>query len=107
MEPEIAAEYYESGAIKSQEWYLNGKRHREDGPANIYYYESGAIWYQRWCVNGEYHREDGPAIIRYYESGAIKSHYYWWNGTQYPEINTDEGWARKVPLLLIQAVMHS
>ena len=36
-------------------WFLNGKRHREDGPA----YECGG--YKEWSLNGKLHREDGPA----------------------------------------------
>ena len=41
----------------SKEWYLNGKRHREDGPA----YE-GSNGSKYWYLKGELHREDGPAI---------------------------------------------
>ena len=37
-------------------WYLNGKRHREDGPA--YEHPDGI---KKWFLNGERHREDGPA----------------------------------------------
>ena len=37
-------------------WYINGERHREDGPA--------IEWpgYKAWFINGTRHREDGPAI---------------------------------------------
>ena len=38
-------------------WYLNDKRHREDGPA-IEYANGTKYWY----LNGKWHREDGPAI---------------------------------------------
>jgi hypothetical protein len=38
-------------------WYLNGKLHREDGPA-VEYAEGTKVWYQ----NGLLHREDGPAF---------------------------------------------
>jgi hypothetical protein len=38
-------------------WYLNGKLHREDGPAI-----ERANGYKAWCLNGKLHREDGPAI---------------------------------------------
>lgn len=38
-------------------WYLNGKLHREDGPA-IEYTDGNKFWY----LNGKLHREDGPAI---------------------------------------------
>jgi hypothetical protein len=37
-------------------WYLNGKQHREDGPAVEW-----AIGYKFWYLNGKQHREDGPA----------------------------------------------
>jgi len=39
-----------------KEWWLNGKRHREDGPA-IEYPDGAKVWY----LNGKRHREDGPA----------------------------------------------
>ena len=39
-----------------KEWYINGKRHREDGPA-IEFYDGEKLWYK----NGLIHREDGPA----------------------------------------------
>jgi hypothetical protein len=38
-------------------WYLNGKRHREDGPAKEH--SNGN---KSWWLNGKLHREDGPAI---------------------------------------------
>jgi hypothetical protein len=40
-------------------WYLDGKRHREDGPA-IEYVDGHKCWYR----NGKFHREDGPAVER-------------------------------------------
>ena len=44
-------------------WHLNGKRHREDGPA--YEYASGT---KAWWLNDKLHREDGPAVE--YASGT-------------------------------------
>jgi len=41
----------------SKSWWLNGKRHREDGPAVEY-----ADGTKFWCLNGKRHREDGPAV---------------------------------------------
>ena len=38
-------------------WWLNGKRHREDGPA-VEWADGSKSWY----LNGKCHREDGPAI---------------------------------------------
>ena len=47
----------EEGADGDKSWYLNGKRHREDGPA-IEDADGDKFWY----LNGKQHREDGPAI---------------------------------------------
>ena len=41
----------------TKEWWLNGERHRTDGPA-IEWYNGSKEWY----LNGELHRTDGPAI---------------------------------------------
>ena|ERR1700691_1414023 len=48
---------YSDGSIF---YFLNGKHHREDGPAIIF--SHGTLEY---CLNGLRHREDGPAIIWY------------------------------------------
>ena len=60
---------YASG---TQEWYKNGKRHREgDLPAVIYAHGT-----QEWYVNGKRHREgDLPAII--YDDDSQE---WWING---------------------------
>jgi hypothetical protein len=41
----------------SKSWYLNGQRHREDGPA-----VECANGDKSWYLNGLRHREDGPAV---------------------------------------------
>jgi len=43
----------------SKRWYLNGKLHREDGPAVEW--SDGS---KHWLLNGKLHREDGPAVER-------------------------------------------
>jgi len=40
-----------------QSWWLNGERHRKDGPAVV----DGDR--QVWYLNGQLHREDGPAYV--------------------------------------------
>lgn len=40
-----------------EHWFVNGVRHREDGPAII---SSNGI--KQWFKEGRWHREDGPAI---------------------------------------------
>ena len=44
-----------SGGTKH--WYVNGKRHRTDGPAIEY-----ANGDKYWCKNNKLHRTDGPAV---------------------------------------------
>jgi hypothetical protein len=41
----------------TKEWFLNGERHRVDGPA-IEWVDG----HKEWCFNGELHRVDGSAI---------------------------------------------
>ena len=41
----------------TKSWYLNGKLHREDGPA-IEYGNGTKLWY----LNDKLHREDGPTV---------------------------------------------
>jgi hypothetical protein len=41
----------------TREWFLNGERHRQDGPAVEF-----PDGYRAWWLNGERHRQDGPAI---------------------------------------------
>lgn len=53
---EYTVKVYESG---TKAWFLNGKQHREDGPA-IEWYNGDKSWY----LNDQLHREDGPAIER-------------------------------------------
>ena len=41
----------------TKHWYINGKLHREDGPAIEY-----ADGHKEWYINDQLHRKDGPAI---------------------------------------------
>jgi len=54
----------------TKKWYINDKLHREDGPALIW-----ANGTQEWWINDKLHREDGPALIR-----ADGTQEWWING---------------------------
>ena len=58
--------------IGHKEWWLNDRLHREDGPA-IKCVNGSEFWY----LNGSYHREDGPAVI-----SASGHKEYWLNGKE-------------------------
>ena len=64
----------------TKKWYLNGKLHREDGPAVEYF--NGT---KKWYLNGKFHREEGPAVE--YSNGTKK---WYLNGKQaHPEAIVD------------------
>jgi hypothetical protein len=67
---------------RTKEWYLNGKLHREDGPAIEY-----SDGYKAWFLNGKQHREDGPAIE--YSYGPK---FWFLNDVKYSE----EEWKKKL-----------
>ena len=59
----------------TQSWWLNGERHRENGPAYI-----SVCGTKQWYLNGKLHREDGPALI-----GANGVQEWWVNGNRLTE----------------------
>jgi len=60
----------------SKDWFKEGKRHREDGPAR-----ECLSGYKEWIKEGEFHRIDGPAIE--YTDGSGE---WWINGIYYHPI---------------------
>lgn len=76
----FSKEFQEDFRFEIKHWTLNGKLHREDGPAVIW--PDGAKY---WFLNGMRHREDGPAVE--YAHGAKE---WWVNG----ELHREGGPAR-------------
>ena len=66
-------------------WKLNGKIHREDGPAI-----HDGVGSQFWFRHGKRHREDGPA---YMGSNGVKE--WWLNGKRLSE----DKWRQEVSKL--------
>ena len=55
---------YHSGAIRSYTWKTHGLVHREDDlPARMFYYQDGNIERLEWFLDGRQHRDRGPAVI--------------------------------------------
>ena len=79
---EPVREYYDNGQLYCEIYIVNGKRHREDGPAYNRWYETGQREYEVYYVNGVHHREDGPAITWWDEDGNITSQEFWLDGEQ-------------------------
>ena len=66
-------------------WRLDGKRHREDGPA-AEWANGDKLWY----FNGKLHREDGPAV-----EWANGSKEWYLNGKRYTESKHKAEMARR------------
>ena len=71
---EYTVKVYDNG---TREWFLNGKCHREDGPAVEY-----ANGNKEWYLNGNLHRKDGPAVE--FADGRT---YYYINGNYIPQLD--------------------
>ena len=71
----------------TKEWYVDGLRHRLDGPA--YERTNG---YKEWWVNGLRHRLDGPAIL--WPDGS----YEWYVDGKKVDIMAVFGYVPSVPL---------
>ena len=86
QEPVIT--YYSSNGQKQyEEYYLNGKWHREDGPAIQSWWENGQKESEFYYLNGKRHREDGPAYQGWYENGQKESEIYYLNYNSYSREN--------------------
>jgi hypothetical protein len=77
----------ETNEYGDKRWYLNGKLHREDGPA-CEYANGSKFWY----LNDQLHREDGPA----YE--AAYGYKQWYYHGKYLNCQTNEEFFRLLKL---------
>jgi hypothetical protein len=68
---DVGEDYNGKGGNRRTEWRLNGKLHREDGPAVEW--ADGA---KEWYLDGKLHREGGPAL-----EGFSGHEEYWFKGS--------------------------
>jgi hypothetical protein len=56
---EVKEDFYSNGQKEYESWLLNGKSHREDGPAIQWWSDNGQKEYESWYLNGKrYTREE-------------------------------------------------
>lgn len=55
-----------------EEWYYDGKLHRDSGPAQVLISNEGRVEYEKWYFNGKVHRDHGCA----YDSPDVKVYYF-------------------------------
>ena len=44
--------YHNNGSVSYEAWHVNGRRHRADGPAEIWYNDDGSVMYEEWWIDG-------------------------------------------------------
>lgn len=47
-------QYHDNGRVSKEQWWLNGKRHRDDGAAETWYDEKGNVTLKLYYLNGKY-----------------------------------------------------
>jgi hypothetical protein len=77
-------------------WYLNGKFHREDGPAI-----ECTNGDKEWFINGELHRTNGPAIEH-----ANGDKTWWFNGKLHREDGPAVEWADGTEIWYLNGKRH-
>ena len=57
--------FYENGQVNLQSWYLNGQRHRVNGPAFECFYKNGQLSSQSWYLDGQLlSKEDWLKVVQ-------------------------------------------
>ena len=93
--------WYENGHKWAEEYFLNDKCHRTDGPANIVWHENGQNCSEQYHVNGKIHRTDGPANITYYKNGRKYCEQYYLNGQEI-KVSSDLEFKKIVKLMVFK-----
>lgn len=81
---ETRKSFYEGGGKKlSLERNYGGEYDSVgDEPAFVTYYENGQVMTQEWYKDGKYHREAGPAVIEYTQDGQVIAEKYFLDGEE-------------------------
>ena len=101
-EPKLSLDYDDDGHLEAKNWHLDGRLHREDGPASIQYYPDGTPDLKSWLRNGLLHREDGQAMLAYYPDGKVALTSWWLNGNQYTKAEWIEANTHLSPEALVK-----
>lgn len=93
---ETRKSFYEGGGKKLfLERNYDGEYDSVDGkPAFVTWHENGQVMIQEWYRNGKYHREAGPAVIEYAEDGRVKAEKYYLDGVEVPGTASLFGYAK-------------
>jgi hypothetical protein len=71
MTPECYESFHVDGTLKEREFWADGKRHNENGPAWEQWNATGRLIYCQFWVDGQEHNEAGPAYEWWADSGRL------------------------------------
>ena len=69
MNPKI--EYHSNGVVKTERYYLNGKLHRDDGPAYQYWNDQGTLIFEVYAIDGVNYNSLEKYYRELYKMGLI------------------------------------
>jgi hypothetical protein len=90
MKPKIT--YWPNGNKRHEEYIVDGKYYRTDGPAITGWHENGQKRYEAYYVDSKYHRTDGPARTGWYYDGQKDYEEYFIQGKQYIKEDFENSW---------------
>jgi antitoxin component YwqK of YwqJK toxin-antitoxin module len=65
-----------NGKIVGEEYLIDGKLERLNGPAYISYRQDGTILFEKYYVDGKLYRLSGPVVVVYDKNGKIDKEQY-------------------------------
>ncbi len=69
--PAHQAAFRFDGTLRGENWRVDGKLHREDGPAIREYRRNGSLKAEHWFREGNRFRVNGPGAVMYREDGSV------------------------------------
>ncbi len=70
----------DAGVLIREEWYQNVRSHRDNGPAYQQWNDAGVLIKEIWWQNGRLHRDNGPAHQEWNDAGELIRESWWQNG---------------------------
>lgn len=85
--PAVTA-YKSDGTPLAEQWYVENRLHRQDGPASLLYFpDHPHVMREEWYQEGILHRCGAPAVTLYDHNGVVLSQQWYQEG----RLHRDEG----------------
>jgi len=85
----METKYHPNGAIASVKYNVNGRLHRDNGPAYQRWNNTGVLIQEAWWRYDAYHRDDGPAYQQWNSNGILVWESWYQNGLLHRDNNSN------------------